>query len=342
MFRDLKEYQEIQKLYTDKVSKPENLEERRGGNLSPEQIKKNQEGFKNRILFGNPEGKQKTEVSKSQQNRNALNKSRQQQNKGRVEKQFGFLKTKPSSEFKGSRSRFDDKKTEVKKEVEKKPEIKKIDPKQFDNRRETKPEVKTTPVVSDKTKQGKPRTKAQMMAAKRIASGKTIADVKQSNQDSMKAKAKARFAAFKAKRAEKKLDKQRDFDDPNKKMNRGESYAPDAYDFVLEYLLSSEQAATIEEANYVMTEMDAETIQGIVEEQKKNLDEMDMMKMPVINVLGGVASAVGGTIAGAKYLGRKAGERAIKKDGEKPGKPGLIKKMKDRTDATNKAIKEMP
>ena len=43
------------------------------------------------------------------------------------------------------------------------------------------------------------------------------------------------------------------------------------YDYVLEYLLSSEQAATIEEANYVMTEMDAETIQGIVEEQKKNL-----------------------------------------------------------------------
>ncbi len=40
---------------------------------------------------------------------------------------------------------------------------------------------------------------------------------------------------------------------------------------VLDYLLSSEQVATIEEANYVMTEMDAETIQGIVEEQKKTL-----------------------------------------------------------------------
>jgi len=38
-------------------------------------------------------------------------------------------------------------------------------------------------------------------------------------------------------------------------------------------LLSSEQAATIEEANYVMTEMDAETIQGIVEAQKKTLIE---------------------------------------------------------------------
>ena len=78
----------------------------------------------------------------------------------------------------------------------------------------------------------------------------------------MKARAKAKFAAFKAKRAEKKLDKQRDFDDPDKKMNRGESYTP--YDIVLEYLLSSEQAATIEEANYIMTEMDAKTIQDIV------------------------------------------------------------------------------
>ena len=50
----------------------------------------------------------------------------------------------------------------------------------------------------------------------------------------------------------------------------------DAYNMVLEYLLSTEQAATIEEANYVMTEMDAETIQGIVEEQKKNLNEIKL------------------------------------------------------------------
>ena len=45
-----------------------------------------------------------------------------------------------------------------------------------------------------------------------------------------------------------------------------ESNQFDAYDLVLEYLLSSEQVATIEEANYVMTEMDAETIQAIVKE----------------------------------------------------------------------------
>ena len=35
MFRDLKEYQEIAKIYAEKVSKPENLDERvRGGGMS--------------------------------------------------------------------------------------------------------------------------------------------------------------------------------------------------------------------------------------------------------------------------------------------------------------------
>ena len=56
------------------------------------------------------------------------------------------------------------------------------------------------PVVSSTTKQGKPRTKAQMMAAKRIASGKTIADVKKANMDAIRARAAEKFADFKAKR----------------------------------------------------------------------------------------------------------------------------------------------
>ena len=38
----------------------------------------------------------------------------------------------------------------------------------------------------------------------------------------------------------------------------------DAYDMVLEYLFSTEQVSTIEEANYVMTEMDSKTIQSII------------------------------------------------------------------------------
>ena len=47
----------------------------------------------------------------------------------------------------------------------------------------------------------------------------------------------------------------------------------DAYDMVLEYLYSTEQVASLEEANYVMMEMDQETIGSIVSEVKYSLDE---------------------------------------------------------------------
>ena len=65
-----------------------------------------------------------------------------------------------------------------------------------------------------------------------------------------------------------KMDFIKDF--PNsqtaKKFNLKNSKEFDAYDLVLEYLLSSEQVATIEEANYVMTEMDEATINSIVKD----------------------------------------------------------------------------
>ena len=256
MFRDLKEYQEIAKIYADKVSKPENLDENR--NQMATKLRLEREANKPA-----PEPKVKPQY---QQNRDKLNQQRTELNKGRAAKQFSALKAKPMVRKPGATSvrqsgandsRLLKNKVDTPK-PDPKPEIKKV-------------EVKKEPEVSTMTKQGKPRTKAQMMAAKRIAAGKTIDDVKAENQASMKARAKAKFEAFKKRRAEKKLDKQRDFDDPDKRMNRGESYTP--YDYVLEYLLSTEQAATIEEANYVMTEMDAETIQGIVEEQKKTLIE---------------------------------------------------------------------
>ena len=50
-----------------------------------------------------------------------------------------------------------------------------------------------------------------------------------------------------------------------------ESY--DAYDLVLNYIMETEQASSIEEANYIMIEMDQNTIHEIVEEQKKTLIE---------------------------------------------------------------------
>ena len=249
MFRDLKEYQEIAKIYTEKVSKPEDLDERvRGGGMSgaikpfekpspqvsgqrdkrPQmkggiEIKKpTVQGAQGRTKRPAPEKPMPTTAEIRAKNPKVVPGTRTNE----VGAQGGG---KPSS---GDLSMFKDKK----------------------------------PEVSTMTKQGNPRTKAQMMAAKRIGSGTaknpdtTIAQVKQSNQDSMRARAKERFAAFKAKRAEKKAA-----------MVAKEEFTP--YDIVLEYLLSSEQVATIEEANYVMTEMDAETIQGIVEAQKKTLIE---------------------------------------------------------------------
>ena len=47
----------------------------------------------------------------------------------------------------------------------------------------------------------------------------------------------------------------------------------DAYDMVLEYLFSTEQVASLEEANYVMMEMDQTTIGEIVKEVKVALEE---------------------------------------------------------------------
>ena len=76
------------------------------------------------------------------------------------------------------------------------------------------------------------------------------------------------------------------------------------------------------------------------QEQLQQIAEMDMMKMPVVNVLGGLAAGAAAVKGAASYLGRKAGEKSIKKP--EPKKPGLIKTIKDRTDTTNKAIKEMP
>ena len=245
MFRDLKEYQEIAKIYAEKVSKPEDLEERvRGG------------GMQSRIK---PFEKPAPQVSGQRDNR--------------PEVKGGITFKKPSVQ--GAQGRT--KRPEPEKPMPTTAEIRAKNPNVVPGTRTNEIGAKgggkpssgdlsmfkdKKPEVSTMTKQGKPRTKAQMMAAKRIGSGTaknpdtTIAQVKQANQDSMRAKAKERFAAFKAKRAEKKAA-----------MVAKEELTP--YDYVLEYLLSSEQAATIEEANYVMTEMDAETIQGIVEAQKK-------------------------------------------------------------------------
>jgi len=271
MFRDLKEYQQLQKLY-EAVSNAE--------------IKKE----KNKKLIANNDNKN----NKNDNNKNdnkvtgtgpVVDNPNTEDKDERVE--YG----KKLDQIKANKKREQDKKTDTSSEIESDANYAKSNKNMNKINKFGKSSVPKLVKSPMEAGMGDGADKARAIAKARIKSGKTIADVKAANTQSMKDRARARNDAFKAKRAERNLDKQRDFDDPAKgnfglsndrgksvkKLGkpqpkvkspmdmRGESYEP--YDIVLEYLLSSQQAATIEEANYIMTEMDAKTIQDIVSQQ---------------------------------------------------------------------------
>ena len=301
MFRDLKEYQEIAKIYTEKVSKPENLEERRGSSV--EQLKQNRADAIPNKPAPAPQGGAGGGVGNPTNVRGSGVKPRP---KPEVKKFPSTAEIRAAAAAKrggtpaiggGNAGASTDSGGTSKSTIK------------------SVPVEKDKPEVSTMTKQGKPRTKAQMMAAKRIASGKSIDDVKAANTASMKAKAAERNQKF---QDAKKSGNLAQFRKDNPKMSgadrakamakarlakkaemANEEYT--SYDIVLEYLLSSEQVATIEEANYVMTEMDAETIQGIVEAQKKNLEE----GLPLL--------AKGAAIVGGAVLAKKGLDKAKEK-----------------------------
>ena len=410
MFRDLKEYQEIAKIYAEKVSKPENLEERKGS--SPEQLAQNRkDAFKG---VPNSPSNKRAEMSKKRRGDKkfefnkptggAQGRTRRPEIKKSLpttaeirakDKAAGGtgMSNIPSKEgnavIDGKKLNPDfGKKVDIKKEFPDKVDPKPMSTKdkfnsKFIKKVKGKGFVKRgTPGAQRAENKEKAKNRAKEMAKARIAAKKKaemsegmagalikggsklvpalmtgIGAVGTMMQSKKKQGTKGGGQGFggekpanaevKAPKKEKKprlnIGKRASGRDRNFIQGGGaggmESVEYDAYDLVLEYLISTEQVATIEEANYVMTEMDAETIQSIVEEQKKNLDEMDMMKMPVVNVLGGLAAGAAAVKGAASYLGRKAGEKSIKKT--EPKKPGLIKTIKDRTDATNKAIEKM-
>ena len=86
-----------------------------------------------------------------------------------------------------------------------------------------------------------------------------------------------------------------------------EDFGFDAYDLILEYLLGTEQVETIEEANYVMTEMDDQTIHSIVTEMEDALNEINegMMGGAVKGASGMAGSAIKGGMSGAKEVAKK-------------------------------------
>ena len=120
------------------------------------------------------------------------------------------------------------------------------------------------------------------------------------------------------------------------------SYTPDmdAYDMVLEYLLSTQQAATIEEANYVMMQLDEENIQEIVGSVAKLIT-----KTPLVKLVPAAAATVFGIKKGAELLGKKSGENQIKNSTPMPTKKSdpikdLIPNIKKRNKALEDAIEK--
>ena len=247
MFRNLKEYQEIAKIYAEKVSKPENLEERRGSSV--EQLKKNRET----VLPATPPQKgagggvgNPTNVRGSGAGtvkpivRGAQGRTKRPQpeikkfpstseiraaNQGRV----GGGNAGASTDSGGtSQSTI--------KSVEQKPEVK-------------TPVKKMNPIEKrNRERMGDAKVDALKAKNAKFQAAKKSGNLAQFRKDNPKMSGADRAKQMAKERLAKKAAM--------------EEYTP--YDIVLEYLLSSEQAATIEEANYIMTEMDAETIQSIV------------------------------------------------------------------------------
>tara|TARA_B100001769_G_scaffold271276_1_gene263815 strand:+ start:621 stop:2069 length:1449 start_codon:yes stop_codon:yes gene_type:complete len=93
----------------------------------------------------------------------------------------------------------------------------------------------------------------------------------------------------------------------------------DAYDMVLEYLFTTEQVASLEEANYVMMEMDQQTIGEIVKEVKSELNELMLLELKPGKAGSAAADSVKGLAGGAAADAVKG--LADKKIDKKIGRP---------------------
>ena len=208
MFRDLKEYQEIAKIYAEKVAKPEDLDERvRGGGVST--------GGETKKFTPTPQKGMGGGTGNPTNRRGSGAKPRKPEKKMSNIPVIDGPVNNPEYGKNMSRSKED------------------LNPKQTETK--TKPQSKF--IRDPKTKTLRRRGTVTARRAENLEKNKLKAQ----------ALAKARIEA-------------------KKKAEMSEDIDLTPYDIVLEYLLSSKQAATIEEANYIMIEMDAETIQSIVTE----------------------------------------------------------------------------
>ena len=205
--------------------------------------------------------------------------------------------------------------------------IKKIDPKQFDSRGQKSESPKATETKTET----KPKKMHPIEKKNRARFG-------DAHVDKLKAKQKD-FKLMRSKKMSKDdfIKKYPNSITAQKSKSLRDHAEWDAYDMVLEYLFSTEQVESLEEANYVMMEMDHQTIGSIVNDVNEFLEEGigSVRILPALGKMALGAAGVYGVKKGAEKLGTMSGTPKKEKKG------GLIKKIKDRTDATNKAIESM-
>ena len=313
MFRDLKEYQNLQKLYEEKVSKPVNLVEKPNmpgsGVKSNVEVKSREEvGLKNNVKLGNNK-KIDTSFDSSKIANDLLDKNKKVEVKSGPDLNAISKYTNNNRKEVTMKDFTPEKKveTEIKKEIKKEPEVKPLTTREKFNKKFIRdPKTKTLKRRGSVTARRaenleKNRLRAQEMAKKRIE---------------LKKKAAAEAEA-------------------KSKEDIKSSYEYDAYDMVLEYLLSTEQAATIEEANYVMMQLDEENIQEIVGSVAKLIT-----KTPLVKLVPAAAATVFGIKKGAELLGKKSGENQIKNSTPIPKKSDPIKDLIPNIKKRNKTLED--
>ena len=247
MFRDLKEYQEIAKIYAEKVSKPENLEERRGS--SSAQLAQNrkdafkpatppQKGFGGGV--GNPTNRRGSGAKPSNRRADAAKKRREMQKPKKKMSNIPVIDGPVNNPEYGKNMSRD---------------AKDLNP----------PEKKTEPPKATETKPKKKMHPIEKKNRARLGDAKVDA-LKAKNKDFQAMKKGGMSKDDFIKKYPKSITAQ-------KAAGLRDHTEWDAYDMVLEYLYSTEQVESLEEANYVMMEMDHQTIGEIVKEVKVALNE---------------------------------------------------------------------
>ena len=248
MFRDLKEYQEIAKIYADKVSKPEDLDENRNTRGQALRMQREKNKPKTREELGLPPKKKPSPFER---------KFGKERNEKRLISQGLKKKLPTTAEIRAKNPNVvpGTRVNEVGAQGGGKPS-----------------EGNFKKDFPDKKPEAKPKKMHSIEKKNRARLGDAKVDaLKAKNKDFQAMKKGGMSKDDFIKKYPKSITAQ-------KAKGLRDHTEWDAYDMVLEYLFSTEQVTSLEEANYVMMEMEQQTIGEIVKEVKKALIDEGLMQ----------------------------------------------------------------